>query len=297
MRLLLTAIVLLWLQLYGSLVHTWRFGEYYAYGWFVPALAAALAWHRWQARVVPGGMLPVAPLQPSRWVWVVAAVAIVCIAPLRAVAEADPGWRPPLELHAMIVVGLTHLTLWQLLGRRVSLEMLPVTVFALAAVPYPWRFEHDLIRQLTNLVIGLTHEAFLWFGRPVELRGDQLVMGSEVVEVVGGCSGIRSLQSLVMVALCFGELWWLSLSKRVVLVGVAVACAIGVNTLRAVWLAQIHFSRGKEAAAIVHDGIGHAAFFVSAGILLLAAFWMLRAAAPGHQVVRHVQSNPAPPQP
>jgi hypothetical protein len=60
-------------------------------------------------------------------------------------------------------------------------------------------------------------------------------------------------------------------------------------------LAQIHFSRGKEAAALVHDGIGHAAFFVSAGILLLAAFWMLHAAAPGARVVRHIQSHPTPP--
>jgi exosortase len=297
MRLFLTALGLLWLQLFWSLAHSWRFGEYYGYGWYVPVLAAGLVWHRWQARVVPARLLPAAPAQPSAWVWVVAALGIACIAPLRVVAEADPGWRPPLILHAMLVCGLTHLLLWQLLGRRVALELIPVTVFALAAVPYPWRFETELIRKLTSLVIDLTHEVFLWLGRPVELRGEQLVMGGEVVEVTDGCSGIRSVQSLVMVALFFGEMWWLAFSKRVGLVLVALVCSVGINTVRAFWLAQIHFSRGKEAAASAHDRIGHAAFFISAGILLLVAFWMLRAAGPGQRVVRRMQAHPTAPEP
>ena len=43
MNLVLTAISLIWLQLFWTLVPTWRFGEYYGYGWFVPVIAAALA--------------------------------------------------------------------------------------------------------------------------------------------------------------------------------------------------------------------------------------------------------------
>ena len=297
MRPFLTLLALLWLQLFWSLVHTWRFGEYYDFGWFVPVLAAGLAWHRWQARVIPAGMLPDTPMPPPPWVWLLIALSIAFIAPLRIVAEADPVWRPPVVLHAMLVWGVTHLLLWHLLGRRVSMEFMPVTVFALTAVPYPWRLELELIHQLTTLVIDLTHEAFLWFGRPVELQGERLAMGAEVVEVADGCSGIRSLQGLVMVAVFFGELWWLSISKRLMLVVVAGACAIGINTLRAIWLAHLHFSRGKEAAAHAHDRIGHLAFFISAFILFLAARWMLRATAPGRRIVRRKQVYPVAPEP
>jgi exosortase len=297
MRLFLTALVLLWLQLFWSLVPSWRFGEYYGYGWYVPVLAAGLAWYRWQARIKPAGLPPGTPVRPPPWVWVVSGLAIICIAPLRLVEVADPGWRPPLLLHALLVFGLTQLALWQLLGRRVARELLPVTVFALAAVPYPWRFEQELIGRLSTLVIDLTHEVFLWLGRPVELRGERLVMGSEVVEVTDGCSGIRSVQSLVMVALFFGEMWWLTAAKRVGLVAVAVACAIGINTLRAAWLAQIQFSRGKAAAATAHDSIGHTAFFISSGILLVAAFLMLRAAGPRQRVVRRRQVHSPAPEP
>jgi len=126
-------------------------------------------------------------------------------------------------------------------------------------------------------------------GKPVELRGNRLVFGEELVEVADGCSGIRSVQSLVMVALFFGELWWLTAVKRVALVLVAIACAVGVNTLRAVCLAEVHFSRGAEAADAVHDLIGHTAFFVSAGILFLVSLWMLRGTTAGRRVVRRTR--------
>ena len=75
------------------------------------------------------------------------------------------------------------------------------------------------------------------------------------------------------------------------LVGVAVACAVGVNTLRAVSLARIHFAEGKQAAAAAHDLIGNVAFLASAGILVAAALLMLRA-GPRRRLVRQVQRRP-----
>lgn len=297
MRLFSAALILLWLQLFWVLTHTWRFGEYYAYGWFVPALAAGLVWHRWQARIVPAGLTAGGLARPPAWVWWAAAPLLLCLVPLRVVEQADPLWRLPLLIHAALVAGLTHLLLWKVLGRRVSLALMPVTVFALTAVPYPWRLELALIAKLSGFVSHLTQEAMFWLGKPVELRGNRLVFGTEVVEVADGCSGIRSLQSLVMVALFFGELWWLATLKRVALLGVAVACAVGVNTLRAVCLAQIHFSRGREAADAVHDLIGHSAFFVSAGILFLASLWLLRGTGAGRRVLRRTQVSAADPSP
>jgi exosortase len=291
MRLFTIALVLLWLQLCWALTYTWRFGEYYAYGWFVPGLAAGLVWHRWQARIVPAGRPPAGLARPPAWVWWVTGAVLACLVPLRVVEQADPLWRPPLLVHALLVAGLSHLLLWQVLGRRVALALLPVTVFALTAVPYPWRLEQALIGKLSGLVSHLTQEAMFWLGTPVELRGNRLVCGDEMVEVADGCSGIRSLQSLVMVALFFGELWWLATAKRVAMVLVAVACAVGINTLRAVCLAQVHFGRGREAADALHDLIGHSAFFLSAGILFLVSLWMLRSTGRGRRVLRRTRVN------
>ena len=38
---LLTA---LWVQLYAACVPSWRHGEYYSYGWYIPPIAAFFVW-------------------------------------------------------------------------------------------------------------------------------------------------------------------------------------------------------------------------------------------------------------
>lgn len=284
-------IALLWVQLFLALVPTWRHGEYYGYGWFVPFLAAGLAWRRWRS----AGPLATPRSGPSRGLRLLSlllVVAALLIVPLRAIGIADPGWRPPLLLHAAVVCAVTHALLWHTHGARRSLAMLPVTVFALSAVPYPWRVEQDLIRSLTGKVIAVTRECFLLTGVPVETQGERLVLGGEMVEVTDGCSGIRSLQSLVMVALFFGELFLLSVSRRMGLVFLAGLSAVVTNTLRAWWLARIHFQQGPEAAAAAHDGVGHVAFALGAALLWLSA-WVLihRGVGKRRLVVRKSQAS------
>lgn len=301
MRLLLVDLILLWLQLFWALVPTWRFGEYYSYGWFVPCLAAGLAWRRWQLLMPAAGRGRLAqtagepPPRPPRvagWVAASALLAVLVMIPLQCLAFADPGWRPSLLLLALLTVSLTHLLVWQACGRRVSLGLLPVTVFALSAVPYPGQLEQQLIRSLTDAVVSLSREVFLLIGQPVELLGERLSMGADAVDVTDGCSGIRSFQSLIMGALFFGELLLLSLPKRLALLAVAGACAIGVNAGRAYSLAAIHFSRGKEAAAAAHDLVGHSAYWLSIVVVFLAARWLVQTDTPGRQLMRHSQIAP-----
>jgi exosortase len=292
-------LLLLWLQLWWGLIPSWRDGEYYAYGWLVPFSALGFAFRRWQMSGESGDVGGSEGGRSLGWQWgLLLLVAVLLILPLRLIAEADPGWRVPLLLHALMVFALTHLLLWRSFSKKASLGLLPVTVFALTAVPLPWQIEQRLVRSLTGTVIELTREAFLLLGRPVEAIGERLAMDGQVVEVTEGCSGIRSLQSLGMAALFFGELLLLGWGRRLVLVGVAAFCAVFVNTARAWWLAEIHFLKGPAAAEAAHDGIGHMAFAVSAGILFASACLIRRRHVGRHQiVVKRIQNMPSTPAP
>lgn len=293
MRLILLVPALLWIQLFAALIPTWRFGEYYSYGWFVPILAAGLAWRRWNLLAPAPQPAAVSTRKPGLPLVALLLLAVIAIIPLRQIGIADPGWRPPLLLHTALVVLTSHFLLWRAFGRHVSLGLLPVTVFALSAVPWPWQIEQHLIRSLTGLVLAITREGFLLAGQPVELLGERLSIGADVVEVTDGCSGIRSFQSLVMVALFFGELFFLPLGRRLALVGLAGFSAVVFNTLRACWLAGLHFSRGPEAAAAAHDRIGHTTFALSAGLLWLSALFLLHAGTRSRMVLRRTQATPA----
>lgn len=288
---------LLWLQLFLTLMPTWRDGEYYEYGWFVPPLAIGLAWNRWHhARRLAGEPAGISAKR-GNLLFFAGLLAVTFISLTRFVSITDPSWRPPILFHASLVVLLSHSLVAYQWGMRMSMQFLPVTVFTLTSVPYPYQIEQFLIRHLTSAVSIFACEAFLLSGKPVELLGERLIMGQEVVEVNEGCSGIRSLQSLVMVALFFGELLLLSLPRRIVLLLVAAACALIINTARAYTLAEIQFTRGKVAFDQAHDMVGHIAFAASAAILFIAARLMLSSPSGGRRIKRtHVASpKPSPP--
>jgi exosortase len=271
MRYLSIVLTVLWLHFFWCLVPSWRFGEYYQYGFLVPVLALGLAWRR--AGLV--GQVGGEPWLPGKTIgrcWIgLCAVLLLLLIPLRVVETGDPGWRPPIVLHGLCVTLVTHLALARWRGWKASAFFLPVTVFVWSAVPYLYQFEQLLVRQLTGMVIGLTHEVFLLAGQPVERMGEKLMLGASVVEVSDGCSGIRSIQSLLMAALFFGELLWLRWYWRLVLVGSALGAALLSNVGRAWYLASVQFSKGEAAAHAAHDNAGHVAFAVAALVLYLVA--------------------------
>lgn len=260
------ALLALWAHLYWSVSPVWRDGEYYQYGWYVPLLAGWFFLRRWREADTAAWRRP-----RGWWLALVAAGLLPLLGLVRAIGYFDANWRPPLLLQALVVVALTHAMVGWCRGWKVSWSLLPVTVFALSAVPYPWQLEQAMIRRLTGAVIAIAGELFNLAGRPVEVRGETLESMGTVVEVTDGCSGIRSLQNLVMAALFFGELFRLAWGWRLGLLGVGVAAALAVNTGRAMVLAVIRFDRGPEAFTAAHDTVGFAAFAVSALLLLLAA--------------------------
>lgn len=284
--LVLAAVVLLWLQLFYSLVPVWRFGEYYEYGWYVPPIAVFFFYRRWQGRnteklrVVHGG-----------WVAVVAVLVFPVLLGLRALAGFDPSWRPPLLLQTALAVGLTHGLLFLRGGWRLTLEMAPVTVFALSAIPYPYSLERGLIAQLTDAVVHASAILFNLFGRPVEMIGTKLASLGTEVEVTEGCSGIRSLQSLMMAGLFFGELFFLRPRQRLLLLGITGVVVMTVNIGRVIALARVRFDRGEHAFEAAHDQIGQIAFLVSAALLFAAARGLLATQDGRRKLVRSIREK------
>lgn len=262
-------ITALWLHFFWCLSPVWWNSEYYTYGFFVAPLAAMLAWRRNSSPVVS------TPWQPGRGFTKLliglAAIALLSLIPIRVIETGDPGWRPPFVIHGFLITVFSHLLLATERGWRGSAWYFPITLLAWSAVPYIGRIEQGLVRELTGIVIGLTREIFILAGHPVEQLGERLSLGGNVVEVTEGCSGIRSVQSLVMTALFFGELLWLRWPGRFLLVLGALAAAIPCNTGRAFYLANVAFFKNADAAASVHDSAGHIAFAAAAAMLYFFA--------------------------
>jgi exosortase len=262
------AVLFLWLQLFYGCSTLWTQSEYYGYGWYVPLIAAFFFYRRWkdsdfgesEARRVPSWLFPLLAL-----------FLLPLLLPIRTIGNFDPTWRVPILIQAMAVVFVTHGLLGATFGWKKSLIIVPVTIYALSSVPYPFQFENWMIRKMTGWVITFTVEVFGWMGRPVTAVGERLECAGTVVEVSEGCSGIRSFQSLLNASLFFGELFWLGIWKRGFLLISGLLFATIVNAGRAVYLASIRFDDGAVAFDEAHDFVGYMAFCIAAALLFVTA--------------------------
>jgi exosortase len=243
----LVVLTALWFLLCQQLSGEWSVNEQYNYGWFVPFFAVYLFWLRWQDRPPPKIPNPKSQIRNNRALAIIAVLvglaALLLLLPVRLFEIANPEWRPLAWLHTASVVTLTLLYLWYVGGRSWLRHFAFPVAFIFVAVPWVTPIEGPIIQGLMRLVAGFATETITLLGIPAQLEGNLIRVTNGLVGVNEACSGVRSLQTSLMIGLLFGELKRLSISHRVLLVIGAVAIALGTNFLRAIFLVWIAATR------------------------------------------------------
>jgi exosortase len=108
------------------------------------------------------------------------------------------------------------------------------------------------------------------FNVPVLRQGNVIVLAAMKLEVAEACSGIRSLLSLITLAIIYGYLMETRIWIRVVLVIASVPIAIFANSLRIVGTGLlVQFWDPDRAEGFFHTFQGWLIFVVSLGLLYL----------------------------
>jgi exosortase len=263
----------LWFVLCRHLSDEWAVNEQYSYGWFVPFFALFLFWLRWEDR--PGADVGDRRSEVGgrkRIVLAIAAIGLLLLLPIRVFELANPDWRPLAWLHAAIVVALTLSVIWAAGGSPWLRHFAFPICFIFVAVPWITAIEQPIVQGLMRLAAMVATEAITLCGVPAQLEGSIIRVSTGLVGVNEACSGVRSLQTSLMIGLLFGELKRLSLAKRCALVLGAVVIAMLANFGRAFFLVWIAASRGVPAVEEWHDFAGYAiTAIVFLGSLGLAA--------------------------
>lgn len=246
----------------------WNPNGEYAYGWAVPLIVLFLLKSRWDDRPPPS--LPSARgtffaiscalmLLPTLWLQVAAPERGIC------------NWS-----YAVAAVGLS-LSLIALAGGLGWMRwfFFPIA-FALTAVPWPHNQELFVTTLLMRLVAKTTVEIICFFGIPAIPSGNLIHLSKGVLDIDEACSGIRSLQAMVMISLFLGELFRLRFGRRLFLVALGVIIALLGNTARTVALAVISSAKGMDAVDQYHDIAGFSALALSLLGALVAAYLLHR---------------------
>src|SRR5438094_9248200 len=95
--------------------------------------------------------------------------------------------------------------------------------------------EPPVIQGLMGVVARVAAEAAMLLGTPAQVQGNLIRVTNGLVGVNEACSGIRSLQTSLMIGLLFGELKRLTVLRRIALASRAAAFALVANLFRVVF--------------------------------------------------------------
>jgi exosortase len=250
----------------------WSLNPQYSYGTLVPILAILLLARRWPDRPAPGAIT----LRGKTITLGSLALAALLLAGLQPMMISNADWRLVPALAAICGVTITLCAIYFLGGAPWLKHFAFPVLFFLVAVPWPRPQENAIMSWLMSHNTALCVEALHWLGYPAEQRGNLIAIPGSLLGVEEACSGIRSLQSNIMVALAVGEFFRLTVPRRVFLFLLGLAAALGGNALRSLTLSVAACQSGSEAVDQIHDGTGLAVLAASSALVLLAGKLLAR---------------------
>jgi exosortase len=245
----------------GALVKNWWQNPDYSQGFLVPIFAGYVLWRQ-------RDRLTQISLQPSNFGLVVMLGAIMLLLLGSLGSELFTSRFSLLVLMVGIVLFLAG---WKML-KAVSFPL----AFLILMIPIP----AIIYNQITfPLQLFASRFATFWLqlaNVPVLREGNIINLPNYQLEVVEACSGIRSLMTLVTLAIAYGYLVESRRWVRWVLVLLMVPIAIVSNSLRIFGAGILTYHFGPSMAqGFFHEFSGWV-IFVAALLLMFACHWVLR---------------------
>jgi exosortase len=263
--LLLFVVAVCWLLFFNELSGEWQVNAQYSYGYVVPLLGAVLFWRRWPDRPVarPGK----SPLLP----YVVVGLLLLEL-PFSLVFEANPEWRLLYWVNGFQVVSLALALLYHLGGRSWMRHFAPPLLFMLIAVPWPMVQEQMVIQGLMRFVAALTVLVVGVLGIPAIQHGNLIEVTTGIVGIDEACSGVRSLQSALMLSLFLGEMHRFSHGRRFMLLAFSLLFVVVANVSRTTTLVYTAATQGLARMERIHDTVGNIVMFIVLPCLIGMAY-------------------------
>ena len=254
-------ILMLYASVIKDLVLQWWNDADYGHGFFVPLFSGYVLWRerqRWTKTEI----------NPSNCGFLVmlGAIALLLLGSLGA-----EFFTSRFSLLVLLAGMVLFLAGWKML-RAVSFPlgylmwMIPIPVIIYNQITFPMQL---IASRLATAWLELAQV-------PVLRDGNILIMSNYSLEVVEACSGIRSLMTLMALAVAYGYLVSPRRWVRYVLAALMVPIAILTNAVRIMGAAILARHFGPAAAeGFLHEFSGWAIFLVAL-LLMFVSHWILR---------------------
>ena len=212
--------ILIGILYFGVLVHLggdWLHDPDYSHGFLVPLFSAFLVWRNRHT-------LARLPVRPTWWglIGIVGALAVLVVGKLGA----------ELFLTRSSLVLLLGSVVLYFLGWRWLRALLFPLAFLFLMIPIPDLLYDQISLPLQFFASHVASSMLTLIGVPVLRDGNIIHLPAMTLEVAEACSGIRSLVSLMALAIIYGYLLEPTMWRRLLLLVAAVPIAVIANAVR-----------------------------------------------------------------
>lgn len=270
------ALVGLLLVLYGPilkhLVGNWWTNPNYGHGFLVPVFAGFVLWKERER-------ISAIPLKPANFglLVMVGAIGLLLFGSLGAELFTS-------RFSLLVLIGgmVLFLAGWGML-KAVSFPL----GFLILMIPFPAIIFNQITFPLQLLASRLATSVLQLINVPVLREGNLIILPNYTLEVVDACSGIRSLMTLITLAVAYGYLVEKKIWVRWLLVVIMIPIAIVSNSIRIVGAGLLTYHFGpRMAEGFFHEFSGWV-IFVAALFLMFACHWVLRKITHGEKEDKH----------
>ncbi len=253
-------LVLLYAPVLGRLALQWWEDPNSGHGFLVPVFAGYALWrerHRWQR-------LAIEPANFGAGV-MLAGVALLVVGTLGAELFLS-------RLSLLVLLGgiVIFLGGWKVL-RAVAFPL----GYLVLMIPLPGIVYNEVTFPLQLQASRLAAASLELLRIPVLREGNLLYLPNYTLEVVEACSGIRSLMSLMALAVAYGYLVESPRWIRIALVGSMFPIAVAANSLRVVLTGVLAYQFGPSLAEGFFHFFSGWLIFVTAFVFMLWVHWVL----------------------
>jgi exosortase len=235
-----------------AIVRSWPENDY-GHGYFILPAIVLLLWRSWPE-------IKSAPKSPSNWgmIWVTAGILLFLFGAI----------SKHFRLTVMALPFLIYGSVLYLQGKATArFWMFPLMLF-IFAIPVP-----GLVSATNGLQLIVTKSAYLLgklCGMNLWMSGNNINMeGAGDFNVDEGCSGIRSVVALTLIAFVYGYYRHRELWKRLLVFASSIPVAVVANSLRIFSILIVAQFNPTFAKGAYHDYSGFVTFGVALSILLL----------------------------
>lgn len=247
-------LVLSYLPILGRMAAQWTSDDDMGHGFFVPVVAAYIAWQRQEE-------LLRLHLRPS-WIGL-----IVMLLGLAQMGLGILGAELFLQRSSFVVTTVGAILL---LGGWPLIRALLLPLFLLLfMIPLPAIILNQITFPLQLFASGVAETALTIIGVPVIRDGNVLELANQKLSVVEACSGIRSLMSLTFLSLIYGYFFDTRMWVRAALFLGSIPIAIAANAFRVSMTGVISEFNPELAQGFFHLLEGWLIFVFALALLLL----------------------------